>query len=97
MEKNDLTLSARRPAAAAQAPDILSRLNAWLAQTTPIAKLAAFYSYWLEDEVTPQQATAYLYAQLAAMGFFLPFAIGLGWRACFAVLFGLAWKRAQTK
>ena len=97
MEKNDLTLSARRPATAAQAPDILSRLNAWLAPTTPIVKLAAFYSYWLEEEVTPQQATAYLYAQLAAMGFFLPFAIGLGWRACFAVLFGLAWKRAQTK
>ena len=97
MEKNDLTLSARRPATAAQAPDILSRLNAWLAQTTPIVKLAAFYSYWLEEEVTPQQANAYLYAQLAAMGFFLPFAIGLGWRACFAVLFGLAWKRAQTK
>ena len=97
MEKNDLTLSARRPAAAAQAPDILSRLNAWLAQTTLIAKLAAFYSYWLEEEVAPQQGPAYLYAQLAAMGFFLPFAIGLGWRACFAVLFGLAWKRAQTK
>ena len=97
MEKNDLTLSARRPAAAAQAPGLLSRLNVWLAQTTPIVKLAAFYSFWLEEEVTPQQATAYLYAQLAAMGFFLPFAIGLGWRACFAVLFGLAWKRAQTK
>ena len=97
MEKNDLTLPAQRPATAAHAPGLLSRLNAWLVQTTLIAKLAAFYSFWLEEEVTPQQATAYLYAQLAAMGFFLPFAIGLGWRACFAVLFGLAWKRAQTK
>ena len=51
MEKNDLTLPAQRPATAAHAPVLPSRLNAWLVQTTLIAKLAAFYSYWLEEEV----------------------------------------------
>ena len=97
MEKNDLTLRAQPRQAQPQALSFMTLFSLWLEQSLPITKLAAFYSYWLEEEVTPQQATAYLYAQLAAMGFFLPFAIGLGWRACFAVLFGLAWKRAQTK
>lgn len=97
MEKNELTLRAQPRQAQPQALSFMTLFSLWLEQSLPITKLAAFYSYWLEEEVTPKQTVAYCYTQLAAVGFFLPCAIGLGWRAFFAVLFCLAWKRTQTK
>lgn len=72
-------------------------VNTWLSRKQLFIRLAALYSFMLEESVTPMQAVHVFYAQLAAAGILLPMPIGIGWRACFFVLFAMSAAKAFPK
>lgn len=95
MQKNEISLM---PAKVETDPIhylSLSSLTTYLSQKTFIATLSSFYSSMLDEEVTPWQTVYYLYAQVFGLCALMPFAIGLGWRFCFMLIF--CWAVGKTR
>lgn len=65
----------------------LNVITSWLAASKPMQRAAKLYTLMLDETVTPRQAVYYLYAQIAAVGVFLPADLNAGWRACAFLLF----------
>ena len=57
-----------------------------LSKESVFTKLAVLYTTLLGESVHPVQAVYFFYAQLAALGLFFPYTMGLGWRTCFLLI-----------
>lgn len=92
MQTDDKALMTRKQATTHSQADFVTEA---LSRTAWIRATARFYAYLMDEEVTPLQATYYLYAQLLTLGILLPYAMGEGWRV--AMLMALAWTVSKCR
>ena len=74
---------------------ILNFITSLLAQLSLFKKAALFYAFLLDEDVTPEQAVYYFYAQVLFLLQILPIQYGGGWRVCLLVLLGLSIRAAM--
>ena len=74
---------------------ILTFVTCQLAQYRVFRKVASFYTFLLDEEVSAVQAVYYFYAQLLFLGLSLPISYGGGWRMCMFILLILSVRTAM--